>query len=67
MIFKGRCEGYKGNNRTCECKEFQKNEGDEYDDHGNLVEHVGYQEKCKPFKIVRYQYEYDRQGNWGNG
>ena len=35
-----------------------------YDEHGNLVEHVGYQTKVKPYKIVRYQYEYDQQGNW---
>lgn len=35
-----------------------------YDEHGNLVEHVVYQTKIKPFKIVRYQYTYDQHGNW---
>ena len=35
-----------------------------YDEHGNLVEHVGYKTKTNPFRIVRYQYEYDQQGNW---
>lgn len=35
-----------------------------YDKHGNLVEHVVYQTKIKPFKIVRYQYTYDQHGNW---
>ena len=35
-----------------------------YDEHGNLVEHVGYQTKERPFKIVRYQYSYDQHGNW---
>ncbi len=35
-----------------------------YDEHGNLVEHAGYQTKANPFRIVRYQYEYDQQGNW---
>ena len=35
-----------------------------YDEHGNLVEHIGYKTKVKPYKIVRYQYEYDQQGNW---
>ena len=162
MIFKGRCEGYHGNNNSCKCKRFRKNEGYEYDDqhnmlrkysignwkpggwdnyyqydsagreieykyydvrgpqrtfdcqvqttydsagrivrkealsgsfrfnealfwkaildewsmvkavleewsydeHGNLVELVGYQAKDKLFMIVHYQYEYDQQGNW---
>ena len=35
-----------------------------YDEHGNLVEHVGYQTKDKPCMIVRYQYTYDPHGNW---
>ena len=35
-----------------------------YDEHGNLVEHVVYRTKGQPFKIVRYQYTYDQQGNW---
>ena len=35
-----------------------------YDEHGNLVEHVGYQTKNKPCMIVRYQYTYDPHGNW---
>ena len=35
-----------------------------YDEHGNLVEHAGYQTKGQPFKIIRYQYTYDKQGNW---
>ena len=35
-----------------------------YDEHGNLVEHAGYQTKANPFRIVRYQYEYDQQENW---
>ena len=35
-----------------------------YDEHGNLVEHVGYQTKDKPYKIVRFQYTYDPHGNW---
>ena len=154
MIFKGRCNGYKGDNNTCKCKGFSASCGYEYDDrhnmirkysigdwkpsgwdnyyqydsagreieckdydvkgtqrtldrhiqttydsagrmvkkealvgefrinesffdykmavleewsydeHGNLVEHVGYQTKANPFRIVRYQYEYDQQGNW---
>lgn len=154
MIFKGRCNGYKGNNSTCKCKGFSASCGYEYDDrhnmirdysigdwkpsgmdcyyqydsagreiefkhydvkgtqrtfdrhiqttydsagrivkkealvgefrinesifdykmavlekwsydeHGNLVEHAGYQTKANPFRIVRYQYEYDQQGNW---
>ena len=28
------------------------------------MEHVVYQTKIKPFKIVRYQYTYDQHGNW---
>ena len=154
MVFDGRCEGYRGNNNSCKCEGFRKNEGYEYDnrhnmirkysigdwkpsgwdnyyqydsagreieckdydvkgtqrtldrhiqttydsagrmvkkealvgefrinesffdykmavleewsydEHGNLVEHVGYQTKANPFRIVRYQYEYDQQGNW---
>ena len=35
-----------------------------YDEHGNLVEHVGYQTKDKPCMIVLYQYTYDPHGNW---
>ena len=154
MIFEGRCKGYKGDNSTCNCKDFSASRGHEYDDrhnmirdysigdwkpsgmdcyyqydsagreieskhydvkgtqrtfdrhiqttydsagrivkkealvgefrinesffdykmavleewsydeHGNLVEHVGYQTKDKPYKIVRYQYTYDQHGNW---
>lgn len=154
MIFKGRCNGYKGDNSTCKCKGFSASCGYEYDDrhnmirdysigdwkpsgwdkyyqydssgreierkhydvkgtqrtfdrhiqttynsagrivkkealvgefrinesffdykmavleewsydeHGNLVEHAGYQTKGQPFKIIRYQYTYDKQGNW---
>lgn len=154
MIFKGRCKGYKGDNSTCNCKDFSASRGHEYDDrhnmirdysigdwkpsgmdcyyqydsagreieskhydvkgtqrtfdrhiqttydtagrivkkealvgefrinesffdykmavleewsydeHGNLVEHVGYQTKDKPYKIVRFQYTYDPHGNW---
>ena len=154
MIFQGRCEGYRGNNNSCECKGFRASKGHEYDDrhnmireyligdwkpsgwdiyyqydsagreieykhydvkgkqrtfdrqvqttydsagrmvkkeallggflinesifnyimavleewtydeHGNLVEHVGYQTKDKPYMIVRYQYTYDPHGNW---
>lgn len=37
MIFKGRCEGYKGNNSTCECKRFRESEGYEYDDQHNMI------------------------------
>ena len=154
MIFEGRCDGYNGNNNSCNCREFRKSHGYEFDDqhnmirqysigdwkpsgmdtyyqydsagreieykhydvrgtqrtfdchiqttydsagrivkkeallgdfrinesifdyimadleewsydeHGNLVEHIGYQTKVKPYKIVRYQYKYDQQGNW---
>ena len=154
MVFKGRCNGYKGDNTTCKCKGFRASRGYEYDtkhnmirdysigdwkpsgmdiyyqydsagreieykhydvrgtqrdftrhiqttydsagrmvkreallgefrinesifdyimadleewtydEHGNLVEHIGYKTKVKPYKIVRYQYTYDQHGNW---
>ena len=155
VIFEGRCRGYRGNNNSCECKKFRKDQGYEYDDqhnmihkysigewkpsgwdiyyqydsagreieykhydvrgkqhtfdchiqttydsadrmvrkeallgsflvnetifsytrkaileewaydeYGNLVEHVVYETKGKPFKIVRFQYSYDQHGNW---
>ena len=35
-----------------------------YDEYGNLVEHVVYETKAKPHRIVRYQYKYDQYNNW---
>ncbi len=35
-----------------------------YDGQGNLEKQAVYQTLPKPFKIVRYQYSYDQQGNW---
>ena len=35
-----------------------------YDEFGNMVEHIVYQKKEKPLRIVRHQYRYDQQGNW---
>ena len=35
-----------------------------YDEYGNMEQHVVYDTKDKPFKIVRWQYTYDQHGNW---
>ena len=35
-----------------------------YDEYGNLVEHVVYETKAKPHRIVCYQYKYDQYNNW---
>ena len=35
-----------------------------YDEYGNMEQHVVYETKDKPFKIVRFQYKYDQHGNW---
>lgn len=144
MIFKGKCEGYKGDVHSCECRKIKRTEGYEYDEQnncvrsysigwkrgnwdiyhqydregreteyksytinkgqrtlgahfqttydtagrmvrkealagsfrmgvleelqydnqGNVTEIVVYKVKDHPFKIVRYQYDYDRHGNW---
>lgn len=36
----------------------------EYDAYGNIVWIKAYYNKNKPFKVVKYEYEYDDHGNW---
>ena len=36
----------------------------DYDEYGNIVWIKAYYNKNKPFKVVKYEYEYDDHGNW---
>ena len=36
----------------------------EYDAYGNILWNKAYFSKDKPFKVVKYEYEYDDHGNW---
>jgi hypothetical protein len=36
----------------------------EYDAYGNILWIKAYFSKDKPFKVVKYEYEYDDHGNW---
>lgn len=60
MIFEGRCWGYKGDNNSCKCKGFRKNQGFEYDDQHNMIRKYSIGD-WKP-SGWDYYYQYDSAG-----
>ena len=60
MVFEGRCNGYKGDNTTCQCKGFRASQGYEYDDQHNMIHKYSIGD-WKPNGWDNY-YQYDSAG-----